>query len=333
MTQQHLTRWLASVISFCVLVLPWFKVTSAEQTPTSSAPAVVNSAAVTATQTAEITCPGAPECRDTAPRGKLLHDGNWTSPCNPNNLQGGDDPICEDIVRCPAAGGFGKFLRGVTSECTSKTFDGYYGLDGLTFGILDMTSDNLPAVFEIYKRRFPEKFDAIFGALHLPFNGMCLDPKWVCEHNRSGALNCDPNFRSAFERSVRDPDLQKGQLEFAFHEYTKRIEKAQRLGLKTQYGLVSMAVVENNLRAGSECRPETWMQECKSRGPEAQIVDCMLDRYLQGACRGSSSGTKRRRELIEKVFLNDKDDLYKNPELSAIESCSSNWGKGSGAHP
>src|SRR6476619_2200042 len=111
LTQQHLTRWLASVISFCVLVLPWFKVTGAEQTPTSSEPAVASSAAATATQTAEITCPGAPLCRDTAPRGKLLlHDHTWTSPCNPNNLKGGDDPICEDIVGCPAAGGFGKFL-------------------------------------------------------------------------------------------------------------------------------------------------------------------------------------------------------------------------------
>lgn len=284
----------------------------------------------TAAKGAEVTCPSAKECRE---QGKLHHDGNWTSPCPPNLLKGGHDLICEDIVSCPAAGGFGKFLQAVTGECRSKTFDGYYGLDGLTFGILDWTSNNLPALFEIYKHRSPEKFDAIFGALHLPFNGMCLDPKWVCENNRSGALNCDANFRSAFERSVRDPELQKGQLEFALHQFAKRIEKAQRLGLKTQYGLVSMAVVANNLRAGSKCRPETWMQECKSRGTEAQIVDCMLDKYLQGACRGSSDGTKRRRDLIEKVFQNYKNDLYNEPELSAIESCSSKWGQSSGVHP
>src|SRR5262245_36796592 len=185
----------------------------------------------TATQGAEIAC-AAKLCRE---RGKLRHaHGKWTSPCSPNDLHGGHDLICEDIVSCPAAGGFGKFLQAVTGDCRSKTFDGYHGLDGLTFGILDWTSDNLPAVFEIYKRRFPEKFDASFGALHLPFNGMCLDPKWVCEKNRSGALNCDVKFRSVFELSVRDPDLQKGQLEFAFREFTKRIERFQRLGLNTQ---------------------------------------------------------------------------------------------------
>jgi hypothetical protein len=289
----------------------------------------------TAMRGAEVACPAADECRDTAPRGKLLHaDGIWTSPCSPNAVHGGHDLICEDIVSCPAAGGFGKFLQAVTGNCRSKTFDGYHGLDGLTFGILDWTSNNLPALFEIYKQRSPEKFDAIFGPLHLPFNGMCLDPKWVCDNNRSGALNCDSNFRSAFERSVRDPDLQKGQLEFALHQFAGRITRFQRLGLKTQYGLVSMAVVANNLRPSSGCKPENWMQECKSRGSEAQIVDCMLDKYVQGACRGGhSDATKRRRDVIEQVFQNHKDDLYNNPEVSAIESCSSKWGQSSGVHP
>lgn len=254
------------------------------------------------------------------------------SPCSPNALPEGYDLICEDIVSCPAAGGFGKFLQAVTGGCRSKTFDGYHGLDGLTFGILDWTSDNLPAVFEIYKRRFPEKFEPIFGALHLPFNEMCLDPKWVCEKNRSGFLNCDPNFRSAFECSVRDPDLQKGQLEFVLHQFAKRIEKFQHLGLKTEYGLVSMAVVANNLRPKSECKPENWIHECKSRGSETQIVDCMLDKYVQGECRGSPDGTKRRRAVIEKVFRNQKDDLYNKPELSAIESCSTKWGQSSRLH-
>ena len=293
----------------------------------------------TGTQGADGACPGADEkrCRE---QGKLvLQNGNWYSPCKPYGLYGGHDLICEDIVSCPAAGGFGKFLQAVTGNCRSKTFDGYYGLDGLTFGILDWTSDNLPALFEIYKRRFPEQFDAIFGPLHLPFNGTCLDPKWVCEHNCSGALNCDPTFRPVFERSVRDPDLQKGQLEFALQQFSERIRMFQGLGLglglKTQYGLVSMAVVANNLHLErSECRPKNWMQECKSRGTEPQIVDCMLDKYVQGACRGGDdNAAKRRRDVIDQVFRNHKDDLYYSPELSAIESCSSKWGQSSGVHP
>lgn len=287
----------------------------------------------TAVQGTQLTCPGADECRDVPPRGKLIHDNVWKSPCGPNALSGGHDFICEDIAQCPAAGGFGKFLQAVSGNCKSKTFDSYFGLDGLTFGILDWTSDNLPAVFETYQRRFPAKFDSIFGALHLPINGVCLDPKWVCEKNRSGNLHCDPAFHSAFARSVRDPDLQKGQLDFALHQFLGRIARFQRLGLRTQYGLVAMAVVANNLRGTSQCKPETWMQQCKDNGSEARVVECMLDKYVQSACRGSADASKRRREAIEQVFRNHKDDLYTTPDLTAVERCSTKWGQGSGVHP
>jgi hypothetical protein len=133
---------------------------------------------------------------------------------------------------------------------------------------------------------------------------------------------------------VHDPDLQKGQLEFALHQFAGRIVRFQRLGLKTQYGLVSMAVVPNNLFPSPECKPENWMQECESGGNETQIVDCMLDKYVQSACRcGHRDAAKRRQDVIEQVFRNHKDDLYNDPELNAIESCSSKWGQSSGAHP
>lgn len=287
----------------------------------------------TAAQRRDLNCPGAALCRDVPPKGKLIHKGVWKSPCSPNALSGGHDLICEDIVQCPAAGGFGKFLQAVSGNCRSKTFDGYFGLDGLTFGILDWTADNLPAVFETYKRRFPAKFDSIFGALHLPFNGQCLDPKWVCEKNRSGSLSCDPAFRAAFERSVRDPDLQKAQLDFALHQFLGRVARFQRLELKTQYGLVSMAVVANNLRPTAQCQPETWKQQCRDRSSEPQVVDCMLDKYVQGACRGSAAASKRRRDVIEEVFRGHKEELYTTPDLTAIERCSSKWGQSSGAHP
>lgn len=284
----------------------------------------------------EAACPTSKICREELPAGKLLHalQSNskrvWISPCQPNTLTGGHDLICEDIVNCQSTGGFGKFIQAVSGNCKSKTFDSYFGLDGLTFGILDWTSDNLPTIFEIYKRRSPEKFDSIFGALNLPFNGMCINPEWVCESNRTGSLNCDTNFRAAFEQSVKDPEFQKGQLEFALRQYKARINKFQNMGLRSQYGLVSMAVIANNLRKTPECKPEIWQQECKDHGNEVLIVDCMLDKYVEGNCRGSTEGTRRRRNEIEQVFLNHKDDIYIEPELGAIESCSIKWGEGSG---
>jgi hypothetical protein len=75
--------------------------------------------------------------------------------------------ICQDITKCKAAGGFGKFLETVSGGCRSKTFSGYYGLDDMTFGIVDFTSNELPPLFEIYQQRSPDKFVQIFGGLNL----------------------------------------------------------------------------------------------------------------------------------------------------------------------
>jgi hypothetical protein len=283
----------------------------------------------------EAVCPTAALCRDKPPKGALKHNsGVWTTSCGPNTMQGGHDLICEDIAQCQAAGGFGKFLQAVSGNCRSKTFDGYYGLDGMTFGILDFTSNELPLLFEIYQQQSPDAFHQTFGGLNLPIHDMCLDPEWVCQRNRSGALNCDRDFRAAFERSIRDPDLQKGQLELALRQYMKRIERFRSLGLRTQYGLVALAVVANNLPNRPACKPATWKQQCQTRrGTEAEVVDCMMQKYVEGACRNSAAGARRRAREIEQVFRNHKNELYQEPDVQAIVACSMRWGQGSGAHP
>jgi len=131
---------------------------------------------------------------------------------------------------------------------------------------------------------------------------------------------------------VRDPDLQKGQLDFALHQFLSRVKKYEPLGLQTQYGVAALAVVANNLPSTSQCKPETWMEQCRDRGSETRVVDCMLDRYVQGACRNSAAASKRRRDVIEEVFKDHKNELYKEPDLTALEQCSDKWGLGSGAH-
>jgi len=81
----------------------------------------------------------------------------------PNSSKQRVDQICQQISSCPAAGGFGKFLQAVTGDCKSKHFDGYFGLDGMTFVILDWTADNLPPIFQACELRDKTKFDEIFG--------------------------------------------------------------------------------------------------------------------------------------------------------------------------
>ena len=91
------------------------------------------------------------QCRATAPDGGLLHEPNskghviWTSRCEPKGIKQHLDTLCDQISQCAAAGGFGLFLRAVTDDCQAKSFGNVFGLDGLTFGILDWTEDNLSA--------------------------------------------------------------------------------------------------------------------------------------------------------------------------------------------
>jgi hypothetical protein len=282
-------------------------------------------------------CPPAQNCRIGPPDGQLQSLLNskgeryWASPCKPNSAPKRLDLICKDIVNCSASRAFGTYLNAQTRNCKDKTFDDYFGLDGLTFGILHFTPNQLPRVFETYKKRNPEKFEAIFGKLNLPMNGSCLDSKWVCETNKTGYFNCNKDFRTAFTQSVIDPDLQKVQLEILIDEYKQRIVRYSKLGLKTEYGLASMAVVSNNLAKGAACKPETWKDQCAGFAKESDMVDCMLEKYVENNCRRSN--TKERYNEIQAVYRDKKDLLYTPPNLKNLTSCSTNWGKTSAIIP
>jgi hypothetical protein len=279
-------------------------------------------------------CPSAPLCRETAPNGKLLHERNskgnrvWTTECNqPNSSPARDDPLCQDIARCAGAGAFGKFLRAVTFDCRAKHFDGYFGLDGMTYGILDWTAENLPRTLAAYQARNPGRFEEVFGKLALPISNGCLDPKWVCENNKQAKLTCDPAFHEAFDKGLLDADFQKAQLDMVLQTYEVRLKRFAGLGLKTEYGNTAMAVVANNLLNNEACRPATWKKECADRAAdERELVDCMLDRYVANACRGSANGSIERRDAIKKIFQGAATSPLIHPTADALHACSTRWG-------
>ncbi|MGF6571130.1 hypothetical protein ABH945_003251 [Paraburkholderia sp. GAS333] len=176
-------------------------------------------------------CPGISnsQCRATPPSGKLLHNKNskgfpiWTTDCNQPNSAGHElDPLCHQIASCSASGAFGKFLQSVTFDCKGKHFEGYFGLDGMTFGILDWTQDNLPRVLKAYQLRNGERYRELFGNLDIPTKNGCVDERWVCESNRQARLTCDPTFHSAFAESLREPDFKKAQIDVALDAYEGR---------------------------------------------------------------------------------------------------------------
>lgn len=263
----------------------------------------------------------------------MLHNPNskghrvWTTACGPNTTTPRLDPICRQISSCPAAGGFGKFLQAVTFDCKTKHFDGYFGLDGMTFGILDWTSNNLPPVLKAYHQRNREEFDQIFGTLGMPMKDGCLDAKWVCENNKQGNLMCERNFHDAFATAIRAADFQKAEVDFALAQYENRLKRFAGLGLKTEYGNTAMAVLANNLLGAAACRPATWKKLCAGQPNETKMVDCMLDQYAKNSCRGGSpQSSEDRVKAIRAVFAGAAPSENIHPTAEAVISCSSSWG-------
>jgi hypothetical protein len=283
-------------------------------------------------------CPSAPsvsKCRSTAdstPQGALLHKSNkngrkiWISQCGPNTFPSYPDTICQQISSCQGAGGFGKFLQAVTSNCTEKHFEGFFGLDGLTFGILDWTEDNLPPILRAFQSRSESKFDETLGKLNLPMERGCLNPQWACESNRHDRFMCNKDFYDAFSTALKTSEFQKAQIDFALKQYNYRLKTYEKLGLKTEYGNTTLAVVANNLVRKDSCRPETWRKHCESHEDEHKLVDCMLEQYVKNECRGSLEGSKRRARSIKNVFLGSMPSNNIHPTAEAVISCSDSWG-------
>jgi hypothetical protein len=295
---------------------------------------VLTTCLVLSTGTNAQQCASGPNvCRETAPGGALLHNPNsngdlvWTTACGPNSMRGGLDPICHQISSCPAAGGFGKFLQAVTFDCQQKHFDGYFGLDGMTFGILDWTSNNLPPVLKAYSDRNTSEFNEFFGKLALPMNDGCLNAQWACENNKKGNFMCDASIHGAFATAIKTADFQKAEVDFALAQYENRIRRFAGLGLKTEYGNTAMAVLANNLLNTPACRPATWKKACAAQPDETSTVDCMLDQYAKNSCRGGTrQSSEARVKAIKAVFAGAAPSQNIDPNAADVISCSSSWG-------
>ena len=293
---------------------------------------VLSTSGVTVNLASAQLCPSVDNCRKEPPAGKLLHEPNsrgqriWTTPCGPNTNESSIDPICKSIVACPDSGGFGKFLQAVTGECRAKHFDGYFGLDGMTFGILDWTWSNLPGVLKAYQMRAPSSFAAQFGKLNMPMKNGCIDANWTCRANQQAALMCEPTFRSVFSSALKTPEFRKAQMDYALGEYEQRLARYAYLGLKTEYGNTAMAVLANNLKRTASCKPSAWKAACIGATDERKLVDCMLEQYARNECRGSLRGSRSRVSSLRAVFSQETSAVI-HPAASTVEQCVADWSK------
>lgn len=276
-------------------------------------------------------CPRAAQCRETPPEGKLIHKANsagnriWTSPCGPNTFPSSDDQICLEIAACPQAGAFGKFLKAVSGQCKQKHFNGYFGLDGLTFGILDWTSSSIPGVLKAHEARSPSEYQRLFGTL--PTKNGCVDTAWVCKANREAAFMCDSALREIFTSALATSDFRKAQMDYALKQYEVRLKRYESLALKTEYGNTAMAVLANNLKRTNACKPSVWKAACSKKPTEREVVDCMLQKYIDGTCRGSIRGSRERVKVIKALFEGESESTIIHPKISEVEQCVTNWSR------
>ncbi|KQR76957.1 hypothetical protein ASG35_11775 [Burkholderia sp. Leaf177] len=194
----------------------------------------------------------------------------------------------------------------------------------MTFGILDWTQTNLGTVLQQFQRRNRERYTQIFGPVGIPMKDGCVDPKWACDANRNGYLNCDPTFRAAFKRGLAEPDFKKAQLDFAIKSFNQRIGKAKALGLESEYGNVAMAVLLNQFH----CKATDLLAACSSKGDEKSRVDCILDQYIAHKCRvpqKDGSSERRRVEAIREAFEHRPAVTLAPVSASAVEACITSW--------
>jgi hypothetical protein len=138
---------------------------------------------------------------------------------------------------------------------------------------------------------------------------------------------CEPAFRSAFSSALKTAEFRKAQMDYALAEYERRLARYSSLGLKTEYGNTAIAVLANNLKRTSGCKPSAWKDACKAEVDERSLVACMLRQYVRNECRGSLRGSRSRVESIEAVFATDKASAIIHPAPSAVEQCVADWSK------
>jgi hypothetical protein len=254
------------------------------------------------------------------------------------------DRICEDLSqRCPAAGSFSKFLWGVTSQCADKGFAKLHGLDGLTFGILDFTYDNLPSVFTYFRRADAARLRQIMANAPSPFReGNTPSDRELCQMNRNNTLICGTDgqyFRNALISAIHDPVLQKAQLRKALDTFQAHMGASG----STVFRRVANATLGNNPRRAPECL--NLQSGCPSE--EAAQTLCMLRNFAKNRCRGhggSDEAVGRCASVLSQFGVSDARGVcsgtrqqavtaqmrepFRAPgSFESIVACSSLWGR------
>lgn len=248
----------------------------------------------------------------------------WCAACNVACEMRATQPdnACLNIINGapPCGGSFGYFLKALTDNCQSKRFYWLDGLDGITFGILHSTEDNIPSLM----RRFQSVDSAGFQTAMGDQAGHALDPSWLCNAQREQhGVICDQNFRAAMERALASRGFMQAQLQDAFAKYQRRIQLGAA-HFHSEFGQLMWAVALNNPGAcGANFAP--ILQACSSQfagDDENAKIECFLDQFPRIPCRGSAAGAARRASSIRNNLANASKTNPPTPvTLETVMAC------------
>ncbi|WP_152513702.1 hypothetical protein [Sinorhizobium meliloti] len=138
---------------------------------------------------------------------------------------------------------------------------------------------------------------------------------------------CDSALREGFTSALATSDFRKAQMDYALKQYEERLKRYESLALKTEYGNTAMAVLANNLKRTNACKPSVWKAACSKKPTEREVVDCMLQKYIDGTCRGSIRGSRERVKVIKALFEGESESTIIHPKISEVEQCVTNWSR------
>ncbi len=194
----------------------------------------------------------------------------------------------------PCGRDFGLFLRAVTDGCVSKRFDWFDGLDGVTFGILHYTENDLPKLLHEFQGEDSAAYTRIFGT-----SGVTVSQQWFCTTNReSRGVACHEGFRNAMRQALREPAFTRVQAKNAFHAYQSRIRSSP---FSSPYGKTVWATVLNN---PGHCGAgfTSVLAACPASASEEARIRCFLDQYVTQGCRnGTASAESRRASILQNL--------------------------------
>ena len=239
-------------------------------------------------------------------------------PCGPRSPRT-PDPACQALIG-PCGGSFGRFLKATTSDCRSKTFHSFEGLDGGTYGIIGSMHMSFTRRMASLRTIDPAVYARVMTAGHnrpLTNQSLCLsnqtDHGWVC----------NPDYLAMLRTALPTRAFAIAQLQDAYRKYTQRVSIASSHGFRSEFGQAMWATVMNNPgRCGAGFGIVFQACSAVQNGTESQRIDCFLQKFAELGCRGGVPGATRRANAIRQMLRGvSRTETAPAPTLAQLEAC------------